>query len=230
MTYNEHIYAIQNIINKGPKSDDSRFSNALILHYMDVARLLLVKRKLDNRKFNNPANYQTLCIPLCEDTWYDCCNMPDLGCPILKSKFEIPKALTTRTSLYLKVMKASGEEIGYSDQVAYRERQYSVTKKGKPAWFISNNYLYVAGIENNFLAAVFAKAMFENPLEVEELQRCDSDENPDCTDPLDRDYPIDGELIDPMYKMVLQFLGISMKYPEDNINNARATDSRRDYE
>jgi hypothetical protein len=228
MTILEHVYAIQNIINRGAKSDDSRISNELVLHYMNVARLLLLKREADKRKAHNPANFQGICVPLCESTWVDCCNIPDgLTCPILKSTFKIPRAITGRTNIYIKVAYLSGKEIGRTTHRSFRYNQFSLTKKDKPGWFILNDYLYVAGVPSNKLKAVWVDALFEDPTAVSEIATCD---DAPCFDPDTEDYPIDGHLIEPMYKIVLQYLGIAFKYPEDNANNARYTEVVNDKE
>jgi hypothetical protein len=229
MTILEHIYAIQNIINKGAKSDDARISNELVLHYMNVSRILLLKREADKRKAHNPANFQGICVPLCTSTWVDCCNIPtEITCPILKSKFKIPRALTGRTNLYLKVSYLSGWEIGRTTHRAVRYREYSLTKASKPAWFILNDYLYVTGIPYNKLKAVWVDALFEDPTDIADITTCDNTEG--CYDPDTEDYPIDGHLVEPMYRLVLQYLGMAYKYPEDNANNARSNEIVNDKE
>lgn len=229
MTILEHVYAIQNILNKGAKPDDARISNELVLHYMNVTRVLLLKREADKRKAHNPANFQGICVPLCESTWVDCCSIPDsISCPILKSTVKIPRAITGRTNLYIKVSYLSGREIGRTTHRAYRYNQYTLTKKDKPGWFVLNDYLYVTGIPSNKLKAVWVDALFEDPTSVADITTCNNDTS--CYDPDTEDYPIDGHLIEPMYKMVLQYLGMAYKFPEDNANNARSNEVSNDKE
>lgn len=229
MTILEHVYAIQNIINKGAKSDDARLSNELVLHYMNVSRVLLLKREADKRKAHNPANFQGLCIPLCESNWIDCCNYPtDLDCPILKSTIKIPRAMTGRTNLYIKVSYFSGKEIGRTTHRSFRYNEYSLTKKDKPGWFILNDYLYIAGVPHNKLKAVWVDALFEDPTAIADITTCNDGEA--CYDPDTEDYPIDGHLIEPMYKMTLQYLSNAFRFPEDNANNARSTETTNDRE
>ena len=230
MTILEHVYAIQNIINKGIRSDDARVSNELVLHFMNVSRLLLLKREADKRKAQNPANYQGLCVPLCESTWVECCNLPsDLTCPILKSKFKIPRAITGRTNLYFKVSYLSGQEIGRTTHRAFRYNEYTLTKKFKPGWFILNDYLYISGVRNNDLRTVWVDALFEDPTALADITTCDTATQA-CYEPDTESYPIDGHLVDPMYKMVLQYLGMAYKFPEDNENNAKSNELVNDKE
>lgn len=229
MTILEHIYALQNIINKGRKSDDAPFTNQLLLHYMNVSRLLLVKREADKSKYLNPANYQGFCMKLVEDSWEKCCDMPeDLKCPILKSCNKIPKAITGRTNLYIKVSYLSGNEIGRTTHRSYHFNKYSLTKNLKPQWFILNDYLYVTGVPYNNLVAVWVDGLFEDPVAAATLQLCE-DSTEGC-DPLVAEYPIEGFLIEPMYDLVLQRLGLSMRYPQDDVNNAKFTEISTDKE
>jgi hypothetical protein len=230
MTILEHVYAIKNIINKGVSSDDNRISNELILHFINVSRVLLLKREADKRKAHNPANFQGLCVPLCESTWVDCCNIPGgVVCPILKSTFKIPRALTGRTNLYIKVSYLSGREIGRTTHRSYRFNQYSLTKKDKPGWFILNDYLYVVGVPHNKLKVVWVDALFEDPTELAEITTCNDGTSP-CYIPEEEDYPIDGHLIEPMYQLVLKYVSNSYRFPEDNENNARSNEMVNDKE
>ena len=218
-TVNEHIYAIQNILNQGPKSDDFNLSNRLVLHYMNTARILLLKRKADKKQTFDPADFQSFCMPLCEDSWIDCDCIPDVGCKVLKGKFKLPKALTSRTGLYLTVRFFSGKEIDTTTLSAMRHRKNSLTKKNKPAWFMDNSYLYVIGVPMNKLKSVYLTGVFLDPTELEEITFCGAGEEP-CFDVLEDDYPLSGELIEPMYKMTLQYLSSSFRNPEDGANNA----------
>ena len=220
-TVNEHIYAIQNLVNKGAKSDDSAFSNRFILHLMNITRILLLKRKADKKQTFDPSDFQSFCMSLCEASWIDCPCLPDVDCPILKSKFKIPKALTSRTGLYLTVRFFSGREIGATTPSAVRYRQFSNTKAKKASWFIDNNYLYITGVPHNMLKAVYVTGIFIDPTDLVEITSC-TDEVP-CYDIMEDEYPISGELMDPMYKMVLEYLVTGMKFPDDLVNNAKDT-------
>jgi len=225
----EHIYAIQNLVNKGSKSDDSDFTNRLVLHFMNVSRVLLLKRKADKKQKFDPSDFQSFCMPLCENSWINCPCLPDIDCPILKSKVELPKALVSRSGLYLTVRFLSGKEIGETTPSALQYREYSLTRKTSPAWFIDNNFIYIYGVPKNKLKAVYLSGVFIDPTEVSEITLC-SEEDEDCLDIYESQYPLSGELIDPMYKMVLEYLQGSMRMPNDKVNNASPTEVMNDKE
>jgi hypothetical protein len=219
-TVNEHIYAIQNILNQGQVSDDFNISNRLVLHFLNTARILLLKRKADKKQKFDPSDFQSFCMPLCEDSWIDCDCLPNIDCKVLKGKFKLPKALTSRTGIYITVRFLSGKEIDITSLSAMRHRKNSLTKKNSPAWFLDNNYLYIIGIPDNILKSVYVTGVFLDPTKLEDITLCGPSETQPCFDTGEDEYPIAGELIEPMYKMALQYLSGSFRFPNDGANNA----------
>jgi hypothetical protein len=72
-----------------------------------------------------------------------------------------------------------------------------------------------------------ARAVWENPEELDGFCGCNT--NPDavaCSDSKTEQYPIDPDLVIPMYKMTLELLGVTYEFPEDRENNA-AADTRK---
>lgn len=231
MTILEHVYAIQNILNKGRKSDDGKLSNELIIHYMNIARSLLLKREADSQKYINPSNYQGFCMPLCVSNWADCCNMPvEIQCPILKSKYKIPKAISGRTNIYLKVSYIDGREIGRTTHRSFRYRQHTISKKNKPGWFILNEHLYVTGVPENLLKTVWVDALFEDPTAIADIVSCGPSGDIQCYDPATQEYPIESYLVEGMYKLTMQHITPMFKFPDDVENNDRSTEITNDKE
>ena len=96
-TINQHTFFIQNLLNKGPRSDDSRFSNRLVEHAILQSRNRLLKIKLDKYDHIADSNYQTICVELEPHTYYDCsCITDNNDCKILRSKLPIPKELVVK--------------------------------------------------------------------------------------------------------------------------------------
>ena len=225
----EHIYTIQNLVNKGRRSDDANYSDRFILHLMNTARVLLLKRKADKKQAFDPSDFQSICMPLCEATWIECECAPAIGCPILKSSVKLPKSLVSRTGMYLTVRFLSGKEIAETTPSAIQYREYSLTKRNKPAWFIDNNRLFIYGIPFNQLKAVYVTSVFLDPLEAAAVTLCQGADTP-CEDTFEEQYPISGELVDPMYRLVLEYMNIGSRAPEDKANNASATEIINDRE
>lgn len=225
MTRTEHVYAIQNIINGGPVTDDTRFSNRLIEHFLKISRSVLLKRKLDKERNVAATSYQTLCMPLELVNYHDCDCMPiDSDCKILRSVNKIPKYITPNNPAgsALRVEYLDGRNIGQISLSSFSNKQHSRTPQEVVTFFIRDSYVYVVGTTQ--LRLVLVTAIFEDPEKLEEYSDC-GDNLEDTGEPCyvtdTHDFPIDSELVGAMYEMTLQFLGISTKYPEDTANNAR---------
>ena len=92
-----HIYFLQNLLNKGVPSDDTRISNRLVSHAIKQSRSRLLKIKLDKGDYISESNYQKLCIPLEQHAFHDCdCITDNQDCLILRSTEIIPKYLVAK--------------------------------------------------------------------------------------------------------------------------------------
>lgn len=229
-TKTEHIYAIQNIINKGVKSDDSNYSNKLVGHYLDMSKAILIKRKLDKYHTLSDTNYQTICVTLEEDTYHDCSCIPaELGCKILKSKCPLPKEIVKRWASTISIKYADGRTMSRTSVTKDQYSEYSLTNKNKKeGWDIEDQHLLIFG--NLDLKVVLAKAIWET----DPINYCDCNENALSTKAgcisEQSEYSIDSDLVVPMYEMVLQFMGIMQKYPEDNENNGKSVTTTNEKE
>lgn len=236
MTRTEHIYAVQNVINRGPQTDDNRFSNRLIGHFMDVARGILIKRKQDKDQILAEDNFQAICMPLELTTFHDCSCVPNQNCLILKSKYQLPKQITSKSGSTLMVRLFDSTPIGMTSVSAQSRAEYSrIPQSSNPLenlrFFIFNRYLYILG--STKLKGVLVFGLFEQPNNVADYNICD-EQGEESSDPcysIEADnYPIDIDLVMPMYDMVKQMIADSNKFPEDNENNARMVQVARDAE
>jgi hypothetical protein len=225
MTLGTHVYALRNLLSKGPSTDDSSFSLRLIAHYLNVARALLTEQKADKYTYISEQSFQSLCIPLTSGTFHGCCSVTDIDCKIFKSVSPIPKFLNTRWGDFVKVMTLLGETISKGSMTMNKYAAYTVTNSTpKTAWFINDNHLYI--INNKNLELVMLNSLFSDPIEVTSLNCAPGTTGTGvCGDWLDAEYPIDPDLVSPAYNMVLQFFRTSMSLPPNDTSND-ATDNQ----
>lgn len=221
MTRKEHIYAIQNLRNKGPKSDDSRISNRLVSHFLNVSRARVIKQKMDKQNFISDLNRQSFCMPLELTTYYDCSCVPDEAkCQILRSEKKIPKDIVLHMGTSIRVKTIDGSKIDRGTPVSHKHSQYSLTNATTLKWFIENSYLYILG--SLTLPTVVIEGVWEDPDLLVGYTSCsDSTDSQPCYDPDSDEFPLDSELVDPVYRLTLEFLAVSDKYPEDLRNDAK---------
>lgn len=216
MQLKNHVYAVRNILSKGTASKDTSFSLRLIAHYLNVARALLTEQKADKYTYISEQSFQSLCVPLELGSFHNCCDYPGANCQVLKSVSPLPKFLNTRWGDFAKVMTLSGEVISKGSPTMNKYAAYTVSNNPpKASWFIHDNHLFV--LNNKFLEVILLNSLFDNPTEITQLN-C-SNTGDVCEDWLDAEYPIDPDLISPMYQLTLQFFTTSFNLPKKDVEN-----------
>jgi hypothetical protein len=99
------------MLNKGVPSDDKRLEDEHIYHLMKLYRSRLIFDKQNKFYKLSPFNYQVIpCLPLIQEELNDC-DCYETGCVILKSKCDIPKVLSYRNNIMIKVTMLDGSTI-----------------------------------------------------------------------------------------------------------------------
>lgn len=218
----EHIYAVKNILSRGPASDDDRLSERLIGHMLNTSRAILLKRKMDKERSVNETNYQVICLPLTLSNFADCpnCNLPNLtNCQIMKSTMAIPRPITTRWGMSIRVRKIDGTIISPLNMTNKKYSQYSLASNTSIGWLLQGSTLFVIGPTH--IPLVLLEVVLENPEDISSLDPCANVNS--LTTPcfmLDEDFPIDPDLVMPMYQLTIQLLGYANSMIEDKVNDS----------
>jgi len=116
-------------------------------------------------------------------------------------------------------MTLDGRVLAKTSVTANKYAQYSVTNADpKPGWFIHDQYLYV--INNKTLEKILLNSLFDDPEQISQINCNTSGET--CADYMDTEFPVDSELVSPMYELTMKFLVNSLSLPpKDNENNAK---------
>lgn len=232
MKINEAISRLRVILKNGIASDDNTLSSRFLYSILKTLRAKRIRQKLDSYFYLSPFYYSTIdCVPLELGHFTDCpCFTND--CFILRSKYKIPKVMSTRNKLAIKsVNTLTGKIISESSPTKEEYKKYTRTKKDELAYFIHNNYLFIKG--STTLKVISITAIFENPLDLASINACDTEGNElgPCYDPTTQDFPIDEDLFDDVENMALEKLVKTMlKMPEDNENNSKNNQISNDLE
>lgn len=226
MTIQDHISHIQAIVNSGVPSDDKKFADEHIYHLMKINRGRLLYDKQNKNYKLSTFNFQYLeCFPLEEGYLNDCPGIPQ-DCKVLVSKKKLPKIISWRNGLILKVMNLRGRTIPQTDLSRSNYSKFRKTKTSRYSWFIHNDRLVVTG--DLRLCVIALKFIAEDPLDLANYNVCDEsgeDTGIPCFDPMVDNFPLDIELVDPMYKLIFQDLQFGMQLPNDNENNAKSVEA-----
>lgn len=226
MTIDKHISSIKKLISRGLASDDFNWSSNFIAHLLKTSRALLIKRRINKYHKISDANYQTVCIPLELVDYHNCDCITDINCKILRSKFQLPSFISKRSSNGVTVKLLDGTTISYMDNSSSKFSKYSITSNSDMTFFLENSYLYIQNyktiVTDETNLKVIVKGIPEDPLELADIVNCEDAENSSICN---EEFPIDSDLIDPLYDLVIRRLLQTNNLPQDNRNDARSPES-----
>lgn len=176
MKINEAISRLRVLLENGIASDDNQLSNRFLYSILKTLRTKRIRQKLDSILYLSPFYYNTIdCLPLELGKFADCpCFTND--CYILRSKYKIPKVISTRNKLAIKAITTiKGTSLYETTPTKDEYKKFSRTKKEGLFYFIHNGYLYVIG--STTLKVVTFTAIFENPLDLAGINACDPEGN-----------------------------------------------------
>lgn len=219
------IQRIQSLYSKGVQSDDSRLTPRHIYSKMVTVRNRLLFQKSNKKQKINQWNYQVLpCVELIAAPIHECPCLPPVGCQILRSKNPLPKPLSGLNNHLLQYVSSLDGSIIYSE-VSFQEYKYKKGNKytsNKPDYWVHNGYLYITHKSGPKL--ITASGIFEDPLAQENYTPyCEECEDcKECESMLDKVFPLDGELIEPLIELATQELVVLFsQIPQDSTNNSK---------
>lgn len=225
MNNSELIQRLSSLYSKGAPSDDTRLSKRHIYNKLLSVRSRLIFQKINKKQKINQWSYQTIpCIELIEAPIHECPCIPS-RCKILRSKYKLPKALSSLDRHIIQsVTTLDGQE--NLSETSFELEKYSKGNKytsKKPHYYIRNEYLYITDMKA--LEVITLTGLFDDPLEVNNFPSFCPEVNCsdcDCISFLDLEFPIDSDLIDPMIELSLkELIEIFSQMREDQTNDAR---------
>lgn len=222
MTTFEVIQRVQQLYSKGSPSDDSRLSNRHIYNKLMTVRSRLIVNQVKQKQKLSQWNYQTLpCVEMIPAPIHECACIPSKGCTVLKSKYPLPKILTDMNRHII-------QSVSHIDgSYVFPESAFELQKNKKgnrftakmSDYYIRNGYLYVT--HNIALEVITLTAVFGDPIEAEKYPSyCAEKSAIDCSGPLEKEFPIDHDMIDTLVKMASEELVLMFsQLPEDKISN-----------
>ncbi len=225
MTIGNMIQRVQSLYSKGVQSDDTR------LKPRHIYSVLLSNR---NNKLLTVArlgysNYQEIpCLEL-EEVSPSLCDCLPFNCSVKRSKSPIPTLLqVSKKSTVKRVSSIDGKvifsETSLEKLSRLRGNRYTTSN---PFWYIRDNYLYIENRKG--IDFISIEAIFADPVEVY-LYSSYCDQDTDCDSILDRKFPTDDSLIEPIIRStVYELVGSFTKIKEDTTNDT-SDDKERENE
>ena len=205
MKVGEIIQRVQSLYSRGVQSDDVRLEDRHIYNKMITVRSKLISQEAKKRQKINQWSYQTLnCIELIKAQAHECPCLPPIGCEILRSKYPIPKPLTDLNTHLIQSVTTLDGSIIFSE-ISWSEKKYKSSNKytaNKPDYYMRNNYLYIT--HKSGLKVITLTGLFDDPLEAEKFPSYCNEDCQDCFDcesMLEKEFPIDNDMIDTLIDM-----------------------------
>ena len=222
----EIIQRIISLYNKGAKSDDSRLTERHVYNVMLTVRQQLIEEEIKKKQKINEWNYQVLpCVELQKAYPNECPCIPPLGCEILRTKYKIPKPLTSYDSHTINSVTDLNGTIKF-DETSWNEKRlksYNKYTANKPDYYFYNGYLYIT--HKMKIRVITIMGLFADPMEAEKFPSFCNENCKDCQDcrsMQEMEFPIDGDMIQTFIKMAADELLIMFNQNlEDTSNNAR---------
>lgn len=218
MTYRELVYMILDELKV--ISDDSYFTEDHILFLTDKYRVFLLKQRYSDIKKQMPdSNYQTICLELEETPAMN--GGPCEGMPYLKSIVKVPDLMKIIQPSISTIDMFQGIRITYVSNNRMKfvgnnrfVKNFIYTSIG------SDGYLYLKSTNPQFLFLnrIKLSGVFEDSIEASKL---DCTSNIDSCNILDKEFPIEGALVNPLIELVVNELTKAIYKPEDNMNDSK---------
>ena len=217
MTYREIVYACLDILKL--TSDDSLYTEEHIIFLANKARTLLLKQRYSDIKKRIPeSNYQTICLDLEKVQ-----NIQDLSCQgsSLRTIQEVPYLMKIGNpkvypqNYYLgEITYISRERMRYVGHNKYLQNIiYCSLAPDNHLYFKSSNPQHL------YLKKVQVTGIFEDIQNASQLE-CNNDSS-QCQNLLDKTFPLEEGLVQPLIEIVVKQLGPSVDLPQDQENNAQ---------
>lgn len=232
MKLKEVIQRVQSLYSKGVHSDDTRLSSRHIYSKVLSTRARLITQKINKRQFISQWNYQTLdCVELIKAEPYECPCLPSVGCIILRTKEPLPKPLTGLIGGHMLQSVTSLEGSVIFSETTWEDKKYKKGNKytaDKPDYFIRNNYLYLTTKKGP--KSISITGLFEDPIEAENYpsicgnelgcgENVSAEECPDCIGILDKEFPIEKDMIGTLVEIAAQELLVMFSQGKEDISN-----------
>lgn len=222
MILGELLQRVQSLYSKGVQSDDSRLTSRHIYSKLVTVRSTLISQKAKHKQKINDWNYQTLsCIEMIDVRPHECPCAPYPGCDTVKrSKYKIPKIISDYNgNLIDYVMSIDGSKkfdfTNRSELLSIRGNRYTAHSS---RYILDKDYIYLYG--RNTPKVIQMRALFDDPIEAMEFISFCPEDNIECIDIFEMEFPFDSSSIDTYVQLTAQELSTFFgQRPQDVSNN-----------
>ena len=219
------IQRVLSTINAGVQSDDNRARPRHIYNKILTVRSLLLNQKANKRQHLSDVVFQTLpCVEMIKAPIHECPCLPPVGCYFVKTKYPLPDFVTDLSGPLIQLVSSLDGSITYT-KTSWKAKKYKTGNKytsKNPNYYFKDKHLYLTCDTTTKIVSIVG--VFKDPLEAYNYPSfCDEDciDCTDCESILDKEFPIDPSLEEPLVTMVSEELfKVFNGIPADNRNDS----------
>lgn len=205
----------------GIQSDDQNLSNSQLAFITNYYRSKLLKQDQDKGRFAAELYVQNLGkVTITKADKNECCVTDSC---ILRTELKVPRPLETYKGINITfVGRLNGSPFVKTYHNALPWNAAHKWTKNEPKWYYQNGYIYIVNPPTDMLTYVNIQGIFEKPEDAITFRTCDCvQNNEDCFDSLDYEYPLPQHHVDTIVKLVAETeLRILTSIPIDTSNNS----------
>lgn len=229
MIVSELIYRIKHLYSRGVPTDDSRLTNRHIYSKLVTSRSRLLSIELNKRRKISKWNFKTLpCVELIEVDPHQCDCLPYDGCQVLRSKYKLPKPISSYSRHYITKVSSIDGSLMYYEKEPHLLKYVKSSKynKDRAYYYIQDQYLYTT--YTNGPQVISIEGVFEDPNEADKfISMCQSEDSTQddsgsaCQSALDKEFDIEADMVDAVIELAVRELVAQFgQMPEDRDNNS----------
>ena len=212
MTLKEIIYNLKDSLG----SDAEELTNRQFKFIIDYYRSKLLRQRLGQGKGLAPVFAPALHKIEVEEVDEDDPGCADMACNVYKTVKDIPSIIPYTNNSTLLYLGATDGHLSFQEtsfQALPFEEHAKYIKK-QPKWFMLGDKIYVVNPPDEQIEYITIQGVFEDPLKAEDL--C-SDFDSACLRDFDFEYPISGDMLDTIYKLIRdnELAGLIKEIDED---------------
>lgn len=217
MTNREIVDKLVNALKYNNK-DESISRRFILKVFRDTAKWLLSQKLLDRTIYKELNLYSEIsCFEFEEEDVVKCPIIEFRRCKtLMKSKKPLPELIFSRFGASIKnIVSLDGENefIFITSEQYRRNKKRNIQRKDIYIYLGADNHLYIPDNEIRMVDLTILT------IETDKVDECSECSNNDCQSGWDYFFPISDKLLDPLYKDVLQTLGLTRQILEDQNPN-----------
>ena len=197
MTLKEIIYNLKDSLG----SDAEELTNRQYKFIIDYYRSKLLRQRLGQGKGLAPVFAPALHGIAVEEITDEDPGCMDLSCNVYKTTSDIPSIIPYNINSTLLYLGATDGHLGFQETsfqaLPFEEHAKYIAKQ--PKWFMLGDRIYIVNPPDEQIEFITIQGVFEDPLAAAALCK---DFNKACLRDFDFEYPISGDMLDAIYKLI----------------------------